>query len=288
MKTTRYALGLMFVAGIWVSSCNDENDDLNTEILSEEVTVAADLTVDEAQYEDLDDLANVAFEFGPGNSAGRTTEETDDDRIDAVCAVKTWTDSTLTIDYGKEGCTLPDGQVRTGKIHITWTGRRWEAGSVITWEAEDLSINDNLIIGKRTLTNLNDSNEEAPHHNIELTGGQIKFSDGTTATREVDRERVWYRGNNPLRDEVHILEGSMATGKTRSDVNYSTIVLEDMVYLRDCRVNGRRRFIPVQGVKQVTKEGEVFTINFGDGTCDTLVTITDNEGNEREVDLLDL
>ncbi len=288
MKTTRYAIGLMFVAGIWLSSCNDESDDLTTEILSEEVTVAADLTDDEAQFEDLDDLASVAFEVGAGSTAGRMDDETDDDRIDVGCAVKTWTDSTLTIDYGTEGCTLPDGQVRKGKIHITWTGRRWEAGSIITWEAEDFSINDNSIIGKRTLTNLNDSNEEAPHHNIELTGGQIKFTDGTTATREVDRERIWYRGNNPLNDEVHILEGSMATGKTRSDVNYSTIVLEDMVYLRDCRVNGRRRFIPVQGVKQVTKEGEVFTIDFGDGTCDTLVTIIDNEGNEREVDLLDL
>lgn len=288
MKTTRYAIGLMFVAGIWLSSCNDESDDLTTEILSEEVTVAADLTDDEAQFEDLDDLASVAFEVGAGSTAGRVDDETDDDRIDAVCAIKTWTDSTLTIDYGTEGCTLPDGQIRKGKIQITWTGRRWEAGSIITWEVEDFSINDNSIIGKRTLTNLNDSNEEAPHHNIELTGGQIKFADGTTATREVDRERIWYRGNNPLNDEVHILEGSMATGKTRSDVNYSTIVLEDMVYLRDCRVNGRRRFIPVQGVKQVTKEGEVFTIDFGDGTCDTLVTVTDNEGNEREVDLLDL
>jgi hypothetical protein len=156
---------------------------------------------------------------------------------------------------------------------------------VVTIELENFSINDNQIRGTRILTNLNESTAEAPLHRIQMIDGRIDFVDSTFAERSADKTRLWSRGANPIEDEVHILQGSTANGVTRQGVQYSTEVIEDLVFARDCRISFRRAFLPIDGVRQVTRDGEVFTIDYGDGTCDALADISNSMGGNSTINL---
>jgi len=84
-------------------------------------------------------------------------------------------------------------------------------------------------------------------------------------------------------DEIHILEGSIANGINREGLTYSSTVLADLIYKRACRGSNKAR-IPVQGIKEVVIGERTYLIDFGDGECDSIVTITTN-GETREVDL---
>ena len=63
------------------------------------------------------------------------------------------------------------------------------------------------------------------------------------------------------------------------------IVKQDLVFKHECRGQKRGR-IPVAGVKEVTVGEKVYTVDFGDGECDTMVTITIGD-ESRTIDLSD-
>jgi len=86
-------------------------------------------------------------------------------------------------------------------------------------------------------------------------------------------------------DEYHILAESTTNGVNREGVNYTSLVTEDLIYKRACRGPKRGR-VPVAGVKEVTIGDRSFTIDFGDGECDTMVTVTSN-GESKTIDLSD-
>jgi hypothetical protein len=52
--------------------------------------------------------------------------------------------------------------------------------------------------------------------------------------------------------------------------------LEELVYDRSCLAEGV--FIAVQGKKLVKHGARELTIDYGDGTCDNLVTLTNKSG----------
>lgn len=284
MKTMNKFVVLFGVALIGVTACNDESGEPSIDEIEQSADVTQDISETEEIYEDIDDLSTEAVDQAFNNTFGGKASN-EDERLDAPCVVKTRSEGQLIIDYGQNGCELPNGNVRKGKIIVSWTGSRWRPGSVVTIELDSFSINDNKIFGTRILTNLNQSTEEAPLHRIEMIDGRIEFTDGTVATRNADRTRLWLRASNPLNDEVHILEGSSASGITRAGVSYTSEATTDLIFARDCRISFRRFFLPVEGVRQVTRNNEPFTIDYGDGTCDALATITDEDGNTQEVNL---
>ena len=105
-----------------------------------------------------------------------------------------------------------------------------------------------------------------------LTGGKVTWPDETFATREVDRTREWIRANNRLQDELHILVESIASGLNRAGEAYSATVTSTLVYKRACRLERVR--IPVSGIKTVVKGDRTMVVDFGDGTCDNIITVT--------------
>ena len=64
-----------------------------------------------------------------------------------------------------------------------------------------------------------------------------------------------------------------ASGTNRRGKDYSVQITTPLQYFASC---GRRVHIPVIGVKQVTVDGKAYTVDYGDGTCDNLVTVTAN------------
>lgn len=271
MMILKNKLILLLAISFLVVSCGED---------TEVVELAKDIGSNEAEldaaFEDIDDMSSISVDVSQNNAGGRLEDEIDDDRIcDGVVTFEgTKSEGVLTLDFG-EGCEDRRGNIRTGKIIITYNGRYFETGSVTTITLEDYTINGLAVEGTRTVTNI--TANEVPTWNITLTGGKVTYEDGTTATREVNRVRVWERATLPQNDRV-IITGS-ASGSTRRDVNYTSVITEELVFERSCRF-GRRGKIPVSGKKVITTDNNVITINYGEGECDRSFTVS--YGDETE------
>jgi hypothetical protein len=87
---------------------------------------------------------------------------------------------------------------------------------------------------------------------------------------------------NPIDDENHI-DGT-ANGINKEGMEYSTVITETLVFKRRCRFDGSKVFIPVSGIKEVKRDGQLFVVDFGDGTCDNIISVTQGD-NTVVIDL---
>ena len=275
----RTVLGLGITALIFSVSCTS---DIEPSTGIDNASVEADL-IAQADFEEIDDITSGMMLIAEGGVGGRITS-VDDERCHCAVVTHDHENHVITIDFG-DGCTGPNGVVRSGKIIINYNGYRFVPGSYWIVTFEEFYINRRHIEGVRTVTNVSASLMVNPKFHIVLEGGKVTWPDETFATREVDRVRVWFRAANPLFDEYHILAESTADGTTRKEINYSCVVLSDLVYKRSCRNSVRGR-IPVAGVKEVVFGDRTYTIDFGDGECDTIVTITTGD-ETKTIDLSD-
>lgn len=276
MKLQKIALATLFALS--VVACSEED----RITLKDAQDISEDALTD-SYFEDADDLSTVALEADPnadGSDAARTatTITVEDSRF--TCATVTVTiganstpsnpNGTIVIDFGT-GCTDNRGNVRSGKLNITYSGRRFQPNSEVVLTTEDYFINGIQLEGTRTLTNVTESNETSPKFNVTLENGKATFPDGRIAERTADITRQWFRNSTPTYadDELRILEGSSASGVTRNGRNYTMLVEETIVFKRSCEF----RF-PVDGAKVFTVESKPITINYGDGECDRTVTYT--------------
>jgi hypothetical protein len=275
----RAVLGLGITALVFSVSCTPG---VEPDTGIDDASVEADL-IAQADFEEIDDITSNSMIIADGGIGGRITGM-DDDRVHCAVITHDKENNVITIDYG-DGCFGPHGVFRAGKIIINYSGKRFVPGSYWVVTFEDFYINRRHIEGVRTVTNVSESLEANPKFHIVLEDGKVTWPDETFATREVNRVREWFRASNPLLDEFHILARSTAEGTTRKEINYSSVVLEDLIYKRSCRGKKKGR-IPVAGVKEVIFGGRTFVIDFGDGECDTIITVTTN-GETKTIDLSD-
>lgn len=291
MKSTKnIALGLWLVL-ITLFSCNDEG--IVTLTANDEVTVENETTSD-SYFEETDDLSvlamagdNATVTGGKTQSGGRKIDINDHRFECADVEIQVADDSSLgkpkgviTIDFG-DGCEDKKGNVRKGKIIITYEGRRFFPESTIVTTFDNYSINGVTIEGVRTVTNTSGSLEEHPSFSIVVVGGKATWPDGTFATREANRTREWIRADNPVNDEWRVT--GTAAGTNRNGKAYTMEIIEALVYKRECAVSSRI-FMAVAGEKVLTTENRQMTINYGDGTCDRMVTVTIN-GESKNIEV---
>ena len=292
MQTTKkYTLGLILVL-ITMFSC-DESGILEISN-TDEVSVENEAVTD-SYFEDADDLSvvavasdNATVDGGKTSTGGRKIIISDFRLECAEVTIDVADDSkpshpkgVITIDFGDDGCVDKRGNVRKGKIIITYDGRRFFPGSTIVTTFDGYSINDIKIEGVRTVTNASDSLEEHPSFTIVVVGGKATWPDETFATRESNRKREWIRASNPVNDEWRVT--GTAAGTNRNGVSYTMEITEALIFKRECAISSRI-FMPVAGVKLLTTENRQLTIDYGNGTCDKIVTITIN-GESKEVEV---
>lgn len=277
------SLILIIGFGVFAFSCSD-----NDTILTEEAAYVAEDAVSDYALEDADDLAGLAMTSDEGpNTGGKVSGEPRTFSInDPRCACENFS-ATITIDpestpevprgqivldFG-EGCTGPLGNVRKGKIIITFVGRRFMPGSTIVTTFDGYSINDIALDGVRTLTNISGSTNEAPKCRVQLEDGLAVWPDGTEATREHCYVREWFRASNPVNDELRVDQcddvDNAASGTNRRGRAYTMKIVERLIYKRGCP-------IAVSGIKEFTDvaSGKVITVDYGDGSCDRIITVT--------------
>lgn len=272
---------LTLIGGIlFVSSCNDE--ERLTLADTQDITEEA---ITESYFQDMDDMAGVAIN-SPNDtqlSGGRvaSTITIEDQRFNCqgiVITVEPGPNSTvdvpqgiLTINFGTTGCADLRGNIRTGKLIFTYTGRRFKPGSTVVTTTDNYTINGILIEGTRTLTNVTGSTEEAPKFNAVLENGKATFqADGTFAERESSITWQWVRAASPADDYLVIDQSSTANGVTRGGRTYEVSLSKALKYKRFCG-------IAVEGIKTYVIDGtKEIVIDYGDGTCDKAVIITVN------------
>lgn len=277
MKRTINYLAALALALFFVTACQEESENPN-QLSEADITLAENEATAESAFEDVDDIAFeglMLFESG-----GRIAEN---EESPIRCATKTHDkeNKIITIDFG-EGCVGKHGRERKGKIVITYTDRRFVPGAVHTITFEDFYVDGKKIDGVRTRTNISASEDDYLRFRIELTEGKVTWEDGTFATREAVWETTRVRTPNPINDE-RIRTGS-ASGVNREGVSYNVTITKAIVWKRAC-LPLKKIMIPVEGTKvKAFNDGKTVTIDYGDGTCDNLVTIT-KDGVSETVEL---
>jgi hypothetical protein len=189
-------------------------------------------------------------------------------------STKEWPVGTITISFDSAACSNK-GVTRKGQIIIHYSGHRYSPGAERSITFNNYVRNKHSIEGTYTIKNVSVSDTTDLKFEVILVGGKITFPDGTTITRDQDITHEWVRASNPINDKWIRLAGGTASGTGRKGHSYSMVILKDLVITRACEVNNDVE-IPVSGEKKVTTDSKEYTIDYGDGTCDEVVTITVN------------
>jgi hypothetical protein len=263
-----------------ITSCNEEERLTLSD--TQDITEEA---VTDSYFQDMDDMAGVAInaptetQYSGGRAA--TTITIEDQRFNCAGIVVTVTpganstldtpQGVLTIDFGTTGCADLRGNIRTGKVILTYNGRRFVPGSTVVTTVDNYTINGIKLEGTRTLTNVSGSTSDAPKFNVVLENGKATLlADGTFAERESNITWSWIREANPTNDYLLIDQSSVANGTTRGGREYSVSLTKGLKYKRSCG-------IAVEGIKKYVVDGtKEITIDYGSGECDKSVVITVN------------
>lgn len=268
---------------IFLAGCNKEeevsqdfNDMIDETTFAENVFEQLATDVDEVTFSDESAWAARTSDgglkhrhrwfhrFGFSDCAEVTREKPDDADFPVI----------ITIDYG-EGCSSwMFDVVKSGKIIITITGWLHEEGSQRIVTFEDFYVNDNLIEGVFTFTNLGNAS-----YSCTLVGGKITTPEGVI-TRDSERIRTRIRGGetDDRSDDVYEITGN-ASGKTINDVYYTKLITKPLIREWDC-------FWITSGTIETTlNEETVVVIDFGDGECDNIATKSINGGEPEEFEM---
>ena len=195
------------------------------------------------------------------------------DLADCVVVTHDTEAKTITMDFG-DGCEGPHGNIRKGKMIIEYNDRKYVPGAYRITTFEDFYFNDIKVEGTRTKTNTTSTDNEI-EFTVKLEGGKLDFGDGVFATREAEWVRTWFVGQG------QVTRSGTAEGTTIDGIPYSITVDVNtpLVFKRGCG-NG----LPVSGIKEMAVGNREASIDYGDGTCDRVVTITMNgETVTREI-----
>lgn len=273
MRIMKKLLFITAIAGVTLlSSCS--NDEVGSLDIIEEMDIDSEEAL-ESSYEDVDMIVEAGMETL--EISGRIEE---DDLLECADITKDEENKMITIDFG-EGCEGPGGRIRAGKIIISYNDHRLVPGAFREATFDRFSVDGVMVEGTRRVENISESLDDDPTFSITLTGGKLTFEDETTVTRQAAITRTWLRANNPLDDEAEV-EGN-ASGSRRDGITYSMEIMERLVYKRACWARGV--FVPVSGVKQFTSGDNVAILDYGNGECDYLATVTINGGEPFEITL---
>ncbi|MEP2024086.1 MAG: hypothetical protein ABJH98_10750 [Reichenbachiella sp.] len=273
-------------AALFFYSCSDDvestDDSTAIEIAIEDASLETTSSELMEEIDEAADFATNSFESSGGkllNSIGFGGRRFGD----CVTITEDEATNTKTIDFGEEGCEGRDGRVRKGKIIIVHEGERDTPGFKRTITLEDFSVDSIEVEGTRVLTYVSGTDTEK-EYNATLTGGKLTFPDGTEATRESTRTRIASFDEEGEKTQVERFGSAMGINREALAYDNSVDETTPILTLSDCREVGT--FAPVSGILSINIEGESEKIvDFGDGTCDHLVTITqDGVSEEVEID----
>jgi len=275
MKLSKvYAMGLMSAAGLLIIGCDDDES-------TPEVTGTA-VAVTQVQYSE----AQAAEESITGTSEDvYLTDNGSGKQADTVaktsnCAVQSSEEVdgnfVITIDYG-EGCEFGDGDVVTGKIIITYDLESEGDEVTILTTLEEYTYNDIAVSGSSTMAFGTSEDNENFTFTTE-TDFDFEWPDGLTATSSsLSTSETIFELSEEAFEFYSLISGNGTTEFSNGD-SYTHEITTPLRSEIGCRY-------VVSGVITTSENGVATSLDYGDGTCDSVAVETDENGNTEEVDL---
>jgi hypothetical protein len=269
MKTNRFffrALILVSASTLLFAGCKKNEEDNDT-------SVAGDNAFAESTF---NDVVNIADEAGRSGSLSNYRVG-DQDGILTSCATITFDSlntadqDTIHINFGSSNCTGNDGRQRRGEIIVYYSGHYRDSASVHTIGFNNYYVNDNQVLGTKTVTNLGHNSAGHLVYDINVAGQIVLANNGGTVTWNSQRQREWTQGESTLlwSDDVYSVTGT-ASGTGANGHNFTVNITSPLI--RNMSIGCRRHF--VQGTFDLTPDNKpVRTVDFGTGTCDDVATV---------------
>lgn len=192
-----------------------------------------------------------------------------------ITTVVTNDNKETTIDFG-EGCELPNGNLLSGIIHLSYAKDMEMASKTIDLSLENFTFNEVAVEGGATLERKRSNENGNPQSNgvASYTG---LWPDGSEASFTGNRTREWVEGYGSgfWADNVFLISGKGTYTNKAGDV-YSRETISSLRRELSCR------FI-VSGVLEISKNETTASLDFGDGTCDAKGMLTYPNGETEEI-----
>ena len=276
MKPNFMKSGLLLVAMAFflVTSCSKEDntdpvvDDTGVELTAEDSKQAAQAEETSDRVFDIVESAYVEIE-----------EETRSNSFFPDCVTITISTENgvtfVTLDFGL-GCELNNGNIVSGKIHITY-GPPQNGTVTITYTLENFVFNNKEVAGGATVFR----QRENPAGNPESIVNKdllITFPAGLIVSVDAVKSFEWIEGvgSGTWMDNVYLVTGNR-TIETNSGFSHYGLIVEPLRREATCPWF-------VSGTIEITRNGHMGVLDFGDGTCDNLATLLVN-GEEIIIEL---
>ena len=271
---TKIVSGIAIVMLSFFISCDSSNDgnDNNPTLTAKDIAVNSKIDVA------IDDVIYIVEDQYSAQQSISNRSSTASKSILPTCATfttvlvdGTWT---RTIDFGSTGCTLPNGNVLKGKIIISFSNDFTSKSRTLSYRFVDFYHNGKLLQGNKSITYESKSTELLATEHPVMTftvDMKITFDDGKVYSRTGTTVKETIEGNEtPLNweDNVFLVTGNSATSLANGDT-VTTVITTPLRYITSCKLP-----FPVSGIVSITKNTSVGTLDFGDGKCDNLATLT--------------
>jgi len=268
---------VLFVSAMLFVSCNDNDTVAVSNPISEQETIAL-VEVDNLS----DEVNNVIDDFLVENedfSKSSKTESKTEDLLPCVTKtiVLTSTTKNVTLDFG-EGCELPSGNVLSGKMIMSYAIDTNVNSLIITHTFDNFYFNEINVEGGNTIVRVRENENGNPQSTITFDT-TLTWPDGVFASRKGTKTREWIEGfdTRTFGDNVFLITGNWSATFKDGTV-LSANVLEPLRREMACR------FI-VSGVLELKKGDREDTLDFGDGNCDNVAILTNQDGVALEITL---
>jgi hypothetical protein len=184
----------------------------------------------------------------------------------------------LTFDFGT-GCTGQDGRVRSGKVIVTYSGSGYfDPGASWTVTFDNFYVDGRHVEGTRIVTNNGLNANGNMTWTINAQNMRIIRPDGRWRewNSQRTREMIAGYGDSTWVNDIYIINGT-ETGSNSAGHSIS-LVLTNITRDHSCH------WITSGTIAMTPNNRPVRTIDFGNGTCDDIATVTVN-GNSRTIHL---
>ncbi|MDY8136199.1 hypothetical protein [Aquimarina sp. 2201CG5-10] len=257
-------LATILVSFLFVTSCSD--DDSNNNPQSQEITQA-----EVKRGLEVDRISNFIDGLSIDNlSMNRSSSKTNSRFSQPGCPDFSVTENGYTLTF--DNCDAGDGEIINGTINVSIVIDNNTTTSTITFD--NLTFGGNTLNGSKTTSYTLNTTDGGSFSYSVTSDLSITFEDGTTAS-ESGTKTYEITDLNSV-DASYTITGNWTV--TIGDDSYSLSTDPSLQGTFSCD------YITT-GTLIMTENGVSASINFGDGTCDNLATVTYPDGTSEEIEL---
>lgn len=270
---------IILTAVFSITACTKDEAAVEEPLTSQEVISATELKYSDESEMITDEVATIAEDIYATDEI--STSSKFDYRSDylpdcvTITTVITATTKEKIIDFG-EGCELPNGNILSGIINLSYAKDMEAASKTLALSLENFTFNGVSVEGGADILRIR-SNENGNPQGFASVSFNATWPDGETASIAGTRTREWIQGYGSgfWGDNVFLITGK----RTMVNRAGNTIIKEVTVPLRK---EWSCRFI-VSGVLEISRNSNTASLDFGDGSCDAKGTLTYPDGSSKEL-----